>query len=164
MYRLFIVLIVLSFPAIATPLASLNKYGEGEMKALFWSLYKAELYGTRETYSEIDKQLALKITYYRNIQKQALIKATGEQWQHIGMNHPQTEDWLTELSSIWPDVKPGDTLVVKRNADGTTTFFNTTEVLGSIQHPDFADAFLSIWLSEKTSRPKLRQALLGNTP
>ncbi|WNO11246.1 chalcone isomerase family protein [Teredinibacter sp. KSP-S5-2] len=163
MYRFLILLTVLCLPAMANPLASLNKYGEGEMKAFFWSLYKAELYGTQETYSPNDKHLALKITYHRNIRKQALINATNEQWQHIGINHPQTEAWLTDLSTIWPDVKPGDTLIVKRNTDGTTTFFNTTNVLGSIQHPDFAEAFLSIWLSEKTSRPKLRQALLGHT-
>lgn len=140
----------------------LVKYGEGEMKVLFWQLYKAELFGSKNAYSFDDKQLALKITYYRDIDKNDLIEATADQWQHIGVTHQNIPMWLDELATIWPNIKKNDMLIVTRNEDNSASFFNNEGLLGTVKDPDFGDAFLNIWLSNKTTRPKLREKLIGD--
>jgi hypothetical protein len=138
------------------------KYGEGEMKVLFWELYKAELFGSRASYTFNDEQLALKITYYRDIDKNDLIEATAEQWQHIGVTHQNIPKWLDELATIWPNIKKNDMLIVTRNKDNSASFFNDKGLLGTVKDPAFGNAFLNIWLSEKTTRPKLREKLIGD--
>ena len=153
---------LLAFQASALPVQSLKKYGEGEMKVLFWNLYKAELFGSQDTYSFDDKKLSLKITYYRDIDKKDLIDATEEQWQHIGYSNDNMSAWLSELASIWPNIKENDVLIVTRNHDMSASFYNQTQLLGTIQDPEFGNAFLSIWLSKQTSRPKLRSKLVGD--
>ncbi|AGA64187.1 hypothetical protein B488_01940 [Liberibacter crescens BT-1] len=41
-----------------------------------------------------------------------------------------------------------------------TTFYNGNEIIGFIKNDDFGKLFFGIWLSKKTSEPKLRRALL----
>ena len=163
MFRIFFFLIfLLPLTANASPLNGLNKYGEGEMDFLFWRLYKAELFGEGVDYSISDRKLTLKITYQRDIDKADLIQATEKQWQHIELTHENMQEWIRELHTIWPNIKKGDVLIVTTNPDKTATFYNRDKQLGTIQDPDFTFAFLSIWLSENTSRPKLRKALIGH--
>ena len=160
-YFLFCIFLLCSVQLSASPLLNLKKYGEGEMKVLFWDLYKAELYGSKPTYDANDKKLTLKITYYRDIDKEDLIDATKDQWDHIKYQHPNMDSWLAALADIWPDIKEGDTLIVTQNDQNGANFYDDKRKLGTIDDPDFGFAFLSIWLSEKTSRPKLRLALVG---
>ncbi|MGL5359930.1 MAG: chalcone isomerase family protein, partial [Shewanella sp.] len=40
-------------------------------------------------------------------------------------------------------------------------FFFNQQPLNLIEEPQFAEAFLAIWLSPRTSRPELRAQLLG---
>ena len=159
--RLLIACLFLVPSAFAIQTNQLVKYGEGEMKVLFWELYKAELFGSKRAYSFDDKQLALKITYYRDIDKVDLIEATADQWQHIGVAHQNIPLWLNELATIWPNIKKNDMLIVTRNKDNSASFFNDKGLLGTVKDPDFGNAFLNIWLSEKTTRPKLREKLIG---
>jgi hypothetical protein len=41
-------------------------------------------------------------------------------------------------------------------------FFHNGKLRADVTDPDFARAFIAIWLSPKTSEPKLRLALLGS--
>ena len=162
MRLIFLVALIFSSTYVySAPLDGLNKFGEGEMKVLFWHLYKAELFGESESYTVTDENLSLKITYKRDISKSDLIDATLEQWEHVGINHKHIPNWLDKLDKIWPDIKENDVLIIAKNDDKTATFFDEANTLGTIDDPDFADAFLAIWLSEKTSRPKLRKKLIG---
>jgi hypothetical protein len=163
MFKTLLFATLLFAPSLfAIQTSQLTKYGEGEMKVLFWHLYKAELFGSKTRYSFDDTKLALKITYYRDIDKEDLIEATADQWQHIGVTHQNIPKWLDELATIWPNIKKNDMLIVTRNEDNSASFFNHQGLLGTVNDPDFGDAFLNIWLSEKTTRPKLRAKLVGD--
>ena len=60
---------------------------------------------------------------------------------------------------MFPDVKPGDSIVGHYLPDGARFTFNE-QPLGSIDDPAFARAFFAIWLDPNTSEPDLRAALL----
>lgn len=156
---LFAMLVPLSL--FADPLADMKKLGEGEMRFLFWTLYKAELYSASDRYQENVKPIALKITYLRDIDSEDLVEATKDQWDHIELQSEKQQQWLERLKQIWPDIKEGDVLTFKVQYDGTGTFYFSNNPIGTIEDSEFGIAFLSIWLSDKTSRPKLRVKLIG---
>lgn len=159
-YCLFALLI--TFPLYASPTDPLVKIGEGEMSVLFWSLYKAELYGASSSFNQKERPLALKITYLRDIKRDDLIEATEEQWNKIELNHSNIKIWLQQLKTIWPDIKKNDVLTI-RVEDNLSHFYQQDKLIGTINDADFGPAFMAIWLSDKTTRPDLRSQLLGAT-
>lgn len=150
-----------SFNSFASPVQGLTKYGEGQMSVMFWDLYKAELFGQTPSYQSDTSPVALKITYLRDIDKEDLIEATLDQWGHIGYENESIPKWATQLEQIWPDIKEGSQLTIRVHSDGSSDFYDATSKIGSMEDPQFGKAFLAIWLSEKTSEPKLRAKLIG---
>jgi hypothetical protein len=168
MYK-WLTLLLFSANLFASPISHLTKIGEGEMEYLFWTIYQAQFYraGSNASSStpleEDHPAKALKIEYYQSITRQALLDATIEQWQHLGYSPSQIQSWAKPLASLWPDIKPGDTLTVLVSKEGASHFFFQNQRLGSIDDKQFGQAFLSIWLSEQTTEPELRLQLLGLT-
>jgi hypothetical protein len=166
MYK-WLLLSLLSFNLFASPVATLNKLGEGEMSYLFWTLYRAELFSsdapleTDATANSAGLQKALRITYYRAISRDDLLTAPQDQWLHLGYSQQETSAWLNRLVQIWPSVEPGDMLTLLVSPEQYSEFYLSDRLIGTVQDPRFGEAFLAIWLSEQTSEPKLRQKLLG---
>lgn len=158
MYK-WIPLTLISYSLMASPVSDLNRVGQGEMHYLFWTIYSAELY--RSGKFSVDDRQALRITYFKSISQQDLIEATLGQWKHLGYSPEEIAQWIRPLTQIWPSVEPGDKLTFVSNATGESLFFFDGKPIGAIQDPTFADAFLAIWLSERTTEPKLRKQLLG---
>ncbi|MCG9697077.1 chalcone isomerase family protein [Shewanella sp. Isolate11] len=143
-------------------LQTLNLLGEGEMSYLFWTLYRAQLFSSTASFIADDNNpKALRIEYYKHIDKQALIEATGEQWLHLGYSASAIDTWLKPLNQIWPDVTPGDALTLYVTQGGESQFYLDDKLIGMINDPAFGQAFLSIWLSKNTTEPQLRRQLLG---
>ncbi len=162
-----VMLFSLSASASASPISHLKQVGQGEMDYLFWTLYQAQFF-QETTNAELasadnDKpqDKALKIEYYQSIDNQDLIDATIDQWQHLGYSKEQIIRWSAPLSEIWPNVEPGNTLTFVAEKNGMSTFYFEDKIIGTFSDPLFGNAFLSIWLSEKTSHPDLRAQLLG---
>lgn len=135
--------------------------GNGDMKWTFFKLYTATLYSLDGQYREGSYPLALEIQYQRNIRASALVKATDEQWQQLGVGGEQRETWLALIRDIWPDVKKGDRLRIEVMSNGASRFLYNQAVLADIDERSFGRGFLDIWLSPKTSQPRLRQQLTG---
>ena len=150
---------VSSVAVAASPVTGLSKVGSGQMDWLFFSVYDASFYTASGRYPAEGLPQALQITYLKDIERQHLIEATQEQWQHLGIK-PDAE-WLQVLAATWPSVKDGDVLTFVVQADGSNMFYLNDKALGSVQDNQFSAAFLAIWLSDKTSRPELRQQLIG---
>lgn len=169
-YIIAIVVSLSCFAASASPLYGLDKQGQGQMNVLFWSVYKAEYFtsSTKLTDTRLKQKhsKALKLTYLRDIKKDELIDATNDQWQHLDLSLPNKDLWLKKLANIWPDINENDTLTLLVDENKISHFYLTNNEQyfvkqGEIVDGEFAEAFLSIWLAENTSRPDLRQQLLG---
>ncbi|NRD74257.1 chalcone isomerase family protein [Shewanella sp. VB17] len=158
--------LLMSYALNANPLPQMTKLGEGEMRYLFWTLYRAELYVDASPYQQDHYPKLLKIEYFKNISQADLLNATKEQWQHIGIDERLITDWLEQLNRIWPNINEGDQLIIYVDDERRSTFYSgghdlPDQELGVINDDNFGPAFLDIWLSEKTSEPQLRMKLLG---
>ncbi len=116
---------------------------------------------------------ALIITYQRDIDREALVDATRDQWQAQGIlqQEPRSEAWLAHAAGMSPGRRAGQPALafVVRGGEGA--------VLGTAPAPHrppsparprqsaaFSTRFLAIWLNPRTTYPELRQQLIGGTP
>jgi hypothetical protein len=141
--------------------AQLRKVGEARLRVLFWSIYDSRLYTPSGEYDAGERPLRLEIEYLMNIRAEALVDRTEKEWRKMGLEHPEQEDWLKRLESLWPDIEDGDVLTLDVNSDEEASFAHNGKHLGTIGADGFARHFLAIWLSENSTRPELRAALVG---
>lgn len=146
-----------------------QKVGDATLTWGPFTLYTSELCTPDGRYTGPSQDQALIIRYQRNIDREALVDATREQWQAQGIlaREPQSEQWLRMLLSLWPDVASGTQLAfVFENKQGQFWYRasaaqkNFTR-LGPRQSEAFSTQFLAIWLSPRTTYPDLRQQLMG---
>lgn len=150
-------------------LASFREVGRGEMDWWFITLYRARLLTPDGSYQPNSFPQQLEIQYYRDIPASRLLEATKHQWLHLGYDREQISAWLALLEDIWPNVEQGDRLSFVASGPQRGHFLFNDKPLAAIvidesassEHKRFADAFLAIWLSERSSRPQLRAQLIG---
>jgi hypothetical protein len=83
------------------------------MRWLWFKLYDATLYSESGRYQPGRYPQALSITYARAIERQDLLEATAAEWQRLGLgSESERQRWLARLATLWPDVAPGDKLVL----------------------------------------------------
>lgn len=148
------------FSPVANADTQFNKVGEARMEYLFWDVYDATLYTPSGSYTAKQTPVKFTLTYLRDFDAKDIVKATKEQWQHLGK--PQlSERYADKLLSIWPNIKKGESLTLLTDKQGHSTFFHNDNQIGRIDDAAFAEDFLAIWLSENTSEPSIRNQLLG---
>lgn len=135
----------------------LKRWGSGEFRRFGFLVYEATLWAADDP---VRPPLALKLTYRRNIDGELIAEASIKEIRKLGMADKATLNrWGELMTGLFPDVKPGDTIVGHYLPDGARFTFNE-QPLGSIDDPAFARAFFAIWLDPNTSEPDLRAALL----
>ncbi|WP_445400078.1 chalcone isomerase family protein [Zobellella sp. An-6] len=154
------ILFFLAGPAWASPVAGLTLVGEGKMRWLFWDLYQARLYSEDGRYRSGDFPQALALRYQRDISREELLQATIEEWRRLEVDWKP--EWRQQLAGLWPSVRKRDELVLRVEQDGVSRFYFNQRLLGEIADPDFALAFLAIWLSPDSRDPALTRQLKGS--
>lgn len=159
-YRLALLLLsslVLMTNANAT---GFKTVGQAKMEYLFWDVYNAKLETPTGHYVFGQHPTKLTLTYLRDFSAKDIVKATNEQWQHLGFDE-MVGAFDSQLLDLWPDIKENDSLSFETNQQGIGTFYFNNEKLGAIEDERFADNFLAIWLSADTTEPSLRKQLIG---
>ena len=140
----------------------------GSAKLTVWGfdIYRASLWvapGFRPaTYSQ--HAFALELAYLRKFEGSAITERTIEEMQRQAkIPAEKTRAWRDALLAIFPDVKPGDRITGIHQPGAGTRFLVNGKAKGEIADPDFDRLFFGIWLSDATSVPALRQALLAQT-
>ena len=85
----------------------------------------------------------------------------NKEWAHQGMPEVVIAASATSLEGAFPDIEKGEMLVFETHEDGTGHLYHNGEKIFKIKDPDLVQNFVNIWLSEKTSRPKHRERLIG---
>jgi hypothetical protein len=136
--------------------------GETTFTVLFWDIYSSQLLTTSGSYpvKNTNDNLLFDIHYLRDITSEDLIKRTVEQWQHLGTTEEKYQRYLPILQRLWPNIKDGDSLSLLIY-QGRSVFYFNNQYQGVIDDPEFGEIFLAIWLSDRTSQPRLRNELLG---
>jgi hypothetical protein len=136
--------------------------GKARLSVLFFDVYDSTLKTPSGQYNGYREPVALEIHYLRDIKASALVQQTVKEWKSLGLSPETYESFLQPLETLWPDVKKGDSLTFVVLPDGSNTFYYNGRELGGLDHPQFGQHFLDIWLSPNTTRPELRAQLLGS--
>lgn len=145
-------------------LTTLTAVGRGELTWLGFSIYHASLWTRTGKFQNIKDSapIALSITYQKNIDSDDLAERTVEEWDRLGIFETEERvSWGQRLKEIWPNVKPGDSIITLVTADNVTRFYHNDSILTVLDDPKFGEALLSIWLDPNTSEPELREKLIG---
>jgi hypothetical protein len=140
----------------------LKPRGGGLLRKLGFRIYNAYLWTPNGAALDRNKPHVLDIQYLRNFTAKALAERSIDEMRDQGAGSDAVyPKWLTEMQTVFADVKPGDRLTGVVTAARTSKFFLNGVLRGEIADPAFTDAFFGIWLHEKTSEPKFRALLLG---
>ena len=106
--------------------------------------------------------LALELQYLRDFKALEIAKRSiAEMRRSATISDEQAEQWVVAMTKAWPDIKKGDSLTgIYKPGVGVQFLFNG-KPRGEVADAEFAALFMGIWLSPKSSEPKMRQALLG---
>jgi hypothetical protein len=108
---------------------------------------------------------ALELHYLRSFSADAIAQRSIEEMQRLEpLPEQKTEQWLNALREALPNVKKGDRLIGLHRPGAGVVFWSNGKRSGEVRDAEFARQFFAIWLSPKTSEPKLRRALLAKTP
>ncbi|MGR5237757.1 chalcone isomerase family protein [Vibrio alfacsensis] len=144
--------------------------GEAQLTWFIFDVYKSTLKtpdGQYQVSNDVSPHpFALEINYQRDISKQQLLDVTDEQWQKLGFTQPYRQQWISELNTMFPNIKKGDELTYLTDGKTGQLIYRQAgskpyQTVGYVNDERLNDAFLAIWLSPQTEFPKLRQQLIG---
>ena len=141
--------------------------GQGKYSYWGFDVYWASLWSGESTLRPDQWQtqrLALELRYLRDFDGKDIAKRSIDE---IHAQSPLTQDkaqaWLNTLEGLFPSVRKNHTLTGIYLPAASSPFLFNDKVIGSINDAELAQRFFAIWLSPKTSAPKLRRQLLGGT-
>ncbi|HET7793303.1 MAG TPA: chalcone isomerase family protein [Rhizobacter sp.] len=145
-------------------LAGTRLLGQGRFTYFGLDVYSARLWVT-EAFQATDfarHPLALELEYARSLVGQKIAERSLAEMKRVGeVPEDKAAPWLAAMAQVFPDVNAGDRLTgLYQPAEGMRFTLNG-KPRGEIRDAAFARLFIAIWLSPRTSEPKLRQALLG---
>ena len=151
-------------PELAGALPEHRLLGTARLTAYGFKVYDSRLWVapgfTGENFA--NQAFGLELDYLRDFKNDAIVERSLTEMRRFGaFTTEQAGNWRTAMLRIIPDVKKGDRIVgINVPGEGATFWVNGQRV-GDIADAEFARLFFSIWLSPKTSQPKMRSSLLA---
>lgn len=134
--------------------------GQGAFTWFGMKIYDATLWVGDAGYAA-GAPFALELRYARALSGARIAEASADQMEKTGGGNPlQRAAWLERMRAVFPDVKEGARITGVFLPGGVVRFDLDGAALGTISEPGFAQAFAGIWLSPRTTAPRLREALL----
>ncbi|MEJ7138231.1 chalcone isomerase family protein [Amphibiibacter pelophylacis] len=148
----------LAHAAEGPPVEGLMRWGSGDFSRLGISLYRATLWASADG-APGQPPLALQLVYKRGLSSSIFVQAGVQEMRRLGASDAQMDQWEPLMAKVLPGVSSGDTIWGVWQGDSARFWHNSTPT-GQISAAGFCPIFFGIWLSEKTSAPDLRKALL----
>lgn len=149
-----------SLPHIAPEMPGARAAGHGTFTWFGMKIYDATLWVGEAGYAA-GAPFALELRYARPLQGARIAQASADQMEKTGGGTAaQRAAWHRQMHAIFPDVKQGSSITGLFLPNGAVRFHHDGAALGVISDPGFAQAFAGIWLSPRTTAPRLREALL----
>jgi hypothetical protein len=149
---------------LATELPGARFSGGGRLTFFGLQVYEARLWVTSDFKAASFEQapMALELVYARKLVGSLIAdRSIEEMRRQSDLTAEKTARWLASMKQIFPDVASGDRLTGVHLPDTAARFFLNGRFVGEIRDAEFARLFFGIWLSPRTSEPKLRNALLA---
>ena len=135
---------------------------QGSGRLTWWGLhiYDASFYRVGSLSSS---EFALEMRYQKSFSGKSIANRSVDEMKRIGVPDNQADYWGKELVSFLPNVESGQTLTAVYSPKQGTIFYHDGKRIAQIPGAEFPQAFFGIWFDPKTSAPKLRTELLGQT-
>ena len=136
----------------------------------FWGfdVYDARLWTPQGfRYSQATQfPFALELQYLRRLEGGAIASRSLDEMRRLAtVTDAQAQSWLLAMREVFPNVSEGDRITGINVPGEGVEFWVNGQRAGDVKDPAFAHLFFGIWLSERTSEPKLRAQLLqGMSP
>lgn len=138
-----------------------HPYGQGRLSRFLFHVYDAELW-TDATRWGYETSFALNVRYTMSFSSAELTRSTLDEMQRIkSFSGGDAARFRGYLDRAYRDVASGDRICAVYSPPNVTTFYVNAKETARVQDAPFTHAFFGIWLSESTSEPELRTALLG---
>lgn len=132
--------------------------GAGQFRYFGFHVYDAALYRSKLQDSQ---EFALEIQYKRSFTGKSIADQTIQEMKKLGYDSRLVNEWGRELSAIFPNIEPGQSLTAVFKPQQGTVFLYNGQKIAQIQSAEFSKAFFSIWLDPRTTAPNLREKLLS---
>jgi len=140
---------------------SLAKRGEAVMRFFGLKVYDIRLWTPGKPHQP-DELFALELVYDLGLKGAEIAKRSADEMRKVGyQDADKLRRWTETMTRIFPDVKAGDSLIGVSVPGREARFYSHSKLIAVVPDPEFARAFFDIWLSEKTSEPKMRERLIG---
>lgn len=149
---------------LAADLPGAKLQGSGLLRFFGLKIYDARLWlGSKALADDWGTTpLALELQYARTLYGAQIAERSLKEMRRQGdIAAADADRWLGAMKQVFPDVKENDRITGLNLPGVGARFFVNGALKGDIRDAQFARLFFGIWLSEKTSEPALRNALLG---
>ena len=146
---------------VSRDLADLSVRGEGVLRFFGLKVYDIRLWTQMKPFTHAEP-FAVELVYHLAMTGKDIADRSVKEMRAQGISdEAKLRRWGEEMTRIFPDIKQNDTLIGVSIPGKEARFYNREKMIATVADPEFAKAFFDIWLSEKTSEPKLRLKLLG---
>ena len=157
-------------PALASALQNLGKVGTARLRYWGFDVYDANLYAPAgfDIQRFESQRFGLELSYLRGFKGTDIAERSIDEMKGLATLGPaQAQRWLAAMSALFPDVQRGDRITGVHLPGRGARFYLNDRLLGEIADDAFSRLFFGIWLSPRTSQPRMREALIqsmGGTP
>lgn len=140
--------------------------GQARLVVYGFSIYDARLWAGESfaVSNYATEPFALELRYLRNFSGAMIAERSLKEMRRLGaVSDEKAVLWLDMMKKTFPDVKKGDQLIGIHRSDGSASFVLNGKPIGEVREEEFNRLFFGIWLSSKTSEPKMRNELIGAT-
>ena len=147
--------------AIARDVMGLSLRGGGALRVIGLKVYDVRLWTQMRPFTHAEP-FAIELVYDMAFRGKDIAERSVKEIRAQGIDdETKLRRWGDEMTKIFPDIKQGDALIGVSLPGKEARFYNREKLIATVPDPEFAKAFFDIWLSEKSSEPKLRLKLLG---
>lgn len=151
-------------PELTTLLPQHRLAGKGRLVVWGFQVYDSRLWVVPGFKADnlAASAFALELAYLRDFSSKDIAERSIKEMRRLAtISDEQAKAWIADMQRVIPDIKKNDRVMgLHRPGVGAQLLVNG-KPSGEIRDAEFARLFFGIWLSPKTSEPKLRAALLA---
>ncbi len=149
--------------SLSSALQGQQMVGQARLRVWGFEVYDAQLWASDGFAPErfVQHRFALELRYLRSFKGADIAERSIQEMRGIGeFSTDQAQRWQQSMTKVFPDVQNGDRLTGVYTPQASAQFYFNGQLRGEIPDPVFAPLFFGIWLSPRSSQPRMRQTLL----
>lgn len=157
-------------PTLSAALQDKSPVGKARLRYWGFDVYDASLWALPgfDARQFENQRFGLELAYLRDFKGTDIAERSIDEMKGLAPIEPaQATRWTQAMSKLFPDVKRGDRITGVHVPGSGARFYLNGKLLGEVADDAFSRLFFGIWLSPKTSQPRMRETLilgLGGTP